>query len=76
MNLIILIGTATGIGLSVWGYTASRMNLAGCVAAVLLSVEFFLPLRKLAFCFSDTKAGLTAGDRIIRLLDLPEPDHR
>ena len=48
------------------------IGFLGCFAIVLLSAEFFLPLRALGSFFHVAMNGMAASDKIFRLLDLPE----
>ena len=54
-------------------HTAGRLSLGGCVLVLLLSADFFLPMRQLGSYFHIAMNGMAASDRIFRLLDMPEP---
>ena len=73
MDLVAFGGAALGIGLAVSQYTAGRLSLGGCVLVLLLSADFFLPMRQLGSYFHIAMNGMAASDRIFRLLDMPEP---
>ena len=73
MDLVAYGGAALGIGLAVSQYTAGRLSLGGCVLVLLLSADFFLPMRQLGSYFHIAMNGMAASDRIFRLLDMPEP---
>ena len=74
MDLVAFGGAALGIGLAVGGYTVGRLDLGGLVLVLLLSADFFLPMRQLGSYFHIAMNGMAAADRIFRLLDTPEPD--
>ena len=73
MDLVAFGGAALGIGLAVSQHTAGRLSLGGCVLVLLLSADFFLPMRQLGSYFHIAMNGMAASDRIFRLLDMPEP---
>ena len=49
--------------------------LAGLLLIVLLSAEFFIPMRQLGSYFHVAMNGMTSTKRIFALLDTPEPAH-
>lgn len=51
------------------------LTLAGLLLIVLLSVEFFIPMRQLGSYFHVAMNGMTSTKRIFALLDTPEPAH-
>ena len=51
------------------------LTLAGLLLIVLLSAEFFIPMRQLGSYFHVAMNGMTSTKRIFALLDTPEPDH-
>ena len=72
MDLIAYGGAALGIVIAAGEFGAGRIGFLGCFAIVLLSAEFFLPLRALGSFFHVAMNGMAASDKIFRLLDLPE----
>ena len=83
MDLVAYGGTAAGIGVALWQYAQglfangheSSLSLAGVLLIVLLSADFFIPLRQLGSYFHVAMNGMTSTKRIFRLLDTPEPAH-
>ncbi|MBM6700421.1 ATP-binding cassette domain-containing protein [Bifidobacterium pullorum subsp. saeculare] len=78
MDLVAYAGTAAGIGVALWQYaaggaTAPRMGLAAVALVVLLSADFFIPLRQLGSYFHVAMNGMTSTRRVFALLDAPEP---
>ena len=72
MDLIAYGGAALGVIMAVTQYTANRVSLAGCLLIILLSADFFIPMRQLGSFFHIAMNGMAASDKIFRLLDLEE----
>ena len=51
------------------------LTLAGLLLIVLLSAEFFIPMRQFGSYFHVAMNGMTSTKRIFALLDTPEPAH-
>lgn len=78
MDLVAYGGTAAGVGVALWQYAdpgtaSSSLDLGGMLLIVLLSAEFFIPLRQLGSYFHMAMNGMTSTKRIFALLDAPEP---
>ena len=76
MDLIAYGGAALGVILSVTQYRADKVSLAGCLLIILLSADFFIPMRLLGSFFHIAMNGMAASDKIFRLLDLPETEEK
>ena len=76
MDVIAYGGAALGIIVAAGEFAAGRTGFAGCFAIVLLSADFFLPLRALGSYFHVAMNGMAASGKIFRLLDLPEAPER
>lgn len=76
MDLVAYGGAALGMGLAVSRLGAGQVGLAGCLAIILLSADFFLPMRQLGSFFHIAMNGMAASDKLFRLLDLPEEGRR
>ncbi len=74
MDLIAYGGAALGMVLSVTQYRTGQVDLAGCLLIILLSADFFIPMRQLGSFFHIAMNGMAASEKIFRLLDLPEPE--
>lgn len=72
MDLIAYGGAALGMILAVSQYGAGKVSFAGCLLIILLSADFFLPMRQLGSFFHIAMNGMAASEKIFRLLDLPE----
>ncbi|SHH88297.1 ATP-binding cassette, subfamily C [Sporobacter termitidis DSM 10068] len=76
MDLIAYGGTALGVWAALSEVSAGNMQLWGGVLVILLSSEFFLPLRLLGSFFHSSMNGLAAAEDIFSLLDSPEPEQK
>lgn len=76
MDLVAFGGSAAGIILAVRAYAASEIGFAACLLMILLSAEFFLPMRLLGSFFHIAMNGMAASDKIFRLLGLEEPGQK
>lgn len=76
MDLIAYGGAALGVILSATQYAAGNIDLAGCLLIILLSADFFIPMRLLGSFFHIAMNGMAASDKIFRLLDLPETEEK
>ena len=74
MDLIAYGGAALGVILSVTQYIKGNETFAGALLIILLSADFFIPMRLLGSFFHIAMNGMAASDKIFRLLDLPEED--
>ena len=72
MDLIAYGGAALGIILAVWQFQAGKLSLFGALLVILLSAEFFLPMRLLGSYFHIAMNGMAAADKLFALLDLPD----
>ncbi|RSX53520.1 ABC transporter, ATP-binding protein [Bifidobacterium goeldii] len=75
MDAVAYGGAAAGIGMAAWQYASGSLTLAGGLVIVLLSADFFIPLRQLGSFFHVAMNGMTSTKRIFALLDAPEPKH-
>lgn len=73
MDIIAYGGAAIGMVVAIFEFLAGNINISGVVTIVLLSAEFFLPMRLLGSFFHIAMNGMAASDKIFRLLDLEEP---
>lgn len=76
MDLIAYGGAALGIVMSVTQYSKGNVSLAGCLLIIMLSAGFFIPMRQLGSFFHIAMNGMAAGQKIFRLLDLPEAEEK
>ncbi|MCD8022064.1 MAG: ABC transporter ATP-binding protein/permease [Lachnospiraceae bacterium] len=72
MDLIAYGGAALGAIMAVTQFRAGHTDLAGALFIIVLAADFFIPMRQLGSYFHVAMNGMAAGDKIFRLLDLPE----
>ena len=76
MDVIAYGGAALGIIVAAKEFAAGRVALSGALCIILLSADFFLPMRALGSYFHIAMNGMAASDKIFKLLDLPEGSAR
>ena len=76
MDIIAYGGAALGVFFSVTQYQKGGVDLAGALLVILLSADFFIPMRQLGSFFHIAMNGMAASDKIFALLDLPEPEEK
>lgn len=76
MDLIAYGGAALGVIMASMQFRAGKVSLAGCLLIILLSADFFIPMRLLGSFFHIAMNGMAASDKIFRLLDLPEVEKK
>lgn len=74
MDLVAYGGAALGIVISVLELRAGRLGTAQCFFIMLVSAEFFLPLRRLGSFFHIAMNGNAAADKIFHLLDMEKQE--
>lgn len=76
MDLIAYGGAALGVILSVTQYSSGNLSFSQCLFIILISADFFIPMRLLGSFFHVAMNGMAANDKIFRLLSLPEPEEK
>ncbi|CDF97958.1 Putative CydD [Avibacterium paragallinarum JF4211] len=71
MDLLAYGGAALGIFTALLQFQAGHLTVFGVVLFILLSAEFFIPLRLLGSFFHVAMNGKAASDKIFALLDTP-----
>lgn len=69
-------GAALGIALAGKGFIDGGISLQSTVFMILLSADFFLPMRRLGSYFHVAMNGMAASDRIFRFLSEDEPKEK
>lgn len=72
MDIIAYGGAALGVFFSVTQYQKGGVDLAGALLVILLSADFFIPMRQLGSFFHIAMNGMAASEKIFRFLELPE----
>ena len=76
MDVIAYGGAVLGIAVAAKEFAAGRVGLQGALCILLLSADFFLPMRALGSYFHVAMNGMAGSDKIFKLLDLPEASAR
>ncbi len=76
MDFIAYGGAALGMIMAVTQYRSGNVSLAGCLLIILLSADFFIPMRQLGSFFHIAMNGMAASDKIFYLLDLSESEKK
>ena len=76
MDFIAYGGAALGVIMAAAQFRAGNVTLSGCLLIILLSADFFIPMRQLGSFFHVAMNGMAASDKIFRLLDLPEAEEK
>lgn len=72
MDVVAYGGAAAGIIVTIREYLAGRVSMAGALAIILLSSEFFIPMRLLGSFFHIAMNGMAASDKLFGILDIEE----
>lgn len=76
MDLIAYGGAALGTALAIIQLRAGNISFAGAILIILLSADFFIPMRLLGSFFHIAMNGMAASDKIFHLLDLEETEEK
>lgn len=76
MDIVALGGAVAGMAVALAFAAASAVDLFGCLFIILISADFFLPMRRLGSYFHVAMNGIAASEKIFRLLGLPDPAPR
>ena len=69
-------GAAVGMLMALSKYNSGAISFGGAMTIILLSAEFFLPLRRLLSFFHVALNGMTASNNIFKFLDLKEKENK
>lgn len=76
MDLVAYGGAALGIIFSLLSYYDNKIDLGQTFMMIMLSAEFFIPLRLLGSFFHIAMNGNAASEKIFKLLDTPVIDNK
>lgn len=76
MDIVALGGAVAGMAVALAFAAAGAVDLLGCLFIILISADFFLPMRQLGSYFHVAMNGIAASEKIFRLLGLPDPAPR
>nr|WP_180950335.1 ABC transporter ATP-binding protein/permease [Pygmaiobacter massiliensis] len=69
-------GAALGVIMAATQLRSGAVSLGGALAIILLSADFYIPMRLLGSFFHIAMNGMAASEKIFRLLDIAEPNMR
>lgn len=72
MDIISYSGAALGIGFALLAYQNGTISTVGLLLFILLSAEFFIPMRQLGSLFHVAMNGISACGKLFAYLELPE----
>lgn len=72
MDIISYSGAALGIGMSLIMFTNGNISMTGMLMFLLLSAEFFIPMRQLGSLFHVAMNGISACSKLFAYLELKE----
>lgn len=72
MDIVAYGGAALGIVVALLQYRGGHTGFGGCLLIILLSADFFLPMRQLGSFFHIEMNGMAASGKMFRLLELKE----
>ena len=76
MDLIAYGGAALGVILAAGQFRQGVIGISGCFVIIMLSADFFIPMRRLGSFFHVAMNGMAASDKMFAILDLPEPEKK
>lgn len=76
MDIVALGGAVAGMAVALAFAAVGAVDLFGCLFIILISADFFLPMRQLGSYFHVAMNGIAASEKIFRLLGLPDPAPR
>lgn len=71
MDLVAFGGSAIGIIISLKELALGKIAISGALSIMLLSSEFFIPLRLLGSFFHVAMNGIAASEKIFKIIDTP-----
>lgn len=71
MDLIAFGGSAVGIVIALKQLAIGKISMSGAISIILLSAEFFIPLRLLGSFFHIAMNGMAAAEKIFKIIDTP-----
>ena len=72
MDVIAYGGAALGIAVALSSFYSGTLPLSHAFVCILLSADFFIPLRRLGSAFHTAMNGVTASKNIFEILDMQE----
>ena len=73
MDLVAYGGAGLGIAFVIRDLSSGKIQVATAIFLMLIAVDFFLPLRAFGSAFHIAMNGVSAGKKILHLLETPDP---
>ncbi|MFW3577522.1 ABC transporter ATP-binding protein/permease [Vagococcus fluvialis] len=73
MDIISYGGAGLSIGIALLKFSSNSLSIQGMLLFILLSAEFFIPMRQLGSLFHVAMNGISASDELFSYLELEEP---
>ncbi len=73
MDLVAYLGAAIAVVIAVLQLNEGVLTAQECLLIILLSADYFIPMRQLGSFFHIAMNGMAASDKIFRLIDTEEP---
>lgn len=76
MDLVAFGGSAIGVMIALLEHNKGSISIAGTLSIILLSAEFFIPMRTLGSFFHIAMNGMAASDKIFHFLEIKEEEKK
>lgn len=73
MDLVAYLGAAIAVVIAVVQLNKGVLTAQECLLIILLSADYFIPMRQLGSFFHIAMKGMAASDKIFKLIDTEEP---
>lgn len=73
MDLVAYLGAAIAVVIAVLQLNKGVLTAQECLLIILLSADYFIPMRQLGSFFHIAMNGMAASDKIFKLIDTEEP---
>lgn len=74
LDIVSYSGTALGIVLSLKAFFEGQIGFFAAFSFILLSQEFFMPLRRLGSLFHVAMNGISSANSLFEILEIPSPE--
>lgn len=74
LDIVSYSGTALGIVLSLKAFFEGQIGVFAAFSFILLSQEFFMPLRRLGSLFHVAMNGISSANSLFEILEIPSPE--
>ncbi|MCD7808745.1 MAG: ABC transporter ATP-binding protein/permease [Erysipelotrichaceae bacterium] len=75
MDIVAYGGAAIGSFFALLGYYEGSISLFGSMFIIMMSFEYFIPMRQLGSYFHVAMNGMAASEKIFKLIDIEIDDH-